>query len=182
MTHPSMNQQSIDVPDVVVERFIRATPQRVFEALTNPNDLERWFFSEARTDPRPGGGYEMTWRSDSDPSKDHIRIGRYLEFIPGNKLVFEWAAPPRSDPAADCTACGDLHHVGTTIVTVTLAAENDGTRVRLVHTGWKKDERTRASRNSHNDGWSYYVDHLGAYLTGGSDTRTAHHGQLVRSA
>ncbi len=174
MTNPSMTNPSVNVPDVVVERFIRATPQRVFEALTNPKDLERWFFTEATTDPRQGGGYKMTWRSNTDSANDHVRIGRYLEFIPGQKLVFEWAS------TKDGGDCGDLAHVGPTIVTITLAAENDGTRLRLVHSGWKHDERTRASRNSHNDGWSYYVEHLGSYLVGGPDTRTAHHNQRVR--
>lgn len=180
MTSPtSLTHSTIETPDVVVERFIRATPQRVFEALTNPKDLERWFFTEAATDPRQGGGYQMTWRSSTDPKNDHTRIGRYLEFVPGQKLVFDWASPaPSADGGGDC---GDLAHVGTTIVTITLAAERDGTRLRLVHSGWKNDGRTRASRNSHNDGWSYYVEHLGSYLVGGPDTRTATHNQRVRS-
>jgi len=164
------------VPDVVVERFIRATPQRVFEALTNPKDLERWFFTEAKTDPRPGGSYEVTWRSNSDSTKDHMRAGRYLEFVPGQKLVFEW------NPTSSGNDCADLRHVGPTIVTITLAAENNGTRLRLVHSGWKNDERTMVSRNGHNDGWTYYIEHLGSYLTGGPDTRLAHHDQRVRTA
>ena len=38
------------------ELFIRATPQRVFQALTEKADLERWFVQKAEIDVRPGGG------------------------------------------------------------------------------------------------------------------------------
>ena len=38
------------------ELFIKATPERVFQALTKKEDLERWFVKKAEVDLRPGGG------------------------------------------------------------------------------------------------------------------------------
>jgi uncharacterized protein YndB with AHSA1/START domain len=37
------------------ELFIKASPQRVFQALTRSEDLERWFLVKAEVDLRPGG-------------------------------------------------------------------------------------------------------------------------------
>jgi uncharacterized protein YndB with AHSA1/START domain len=37
------------------ELFIKATPERVFQALTTKEDLERWFLTKAEVDLRPGG-------------------------------------------------------------------------------------------------------------------------------
>ncbi len=37
------------------ELFIKASPERVFQALTEKEDLERWFVQKAEVDLRPGG-------------------------------------------------------------------------------------------------------------------------------
>ena len=35
--------------------FIKATPRRVFQALTEQAELERWYLTKAELDLRPGG-------------------------------------------------------------------------------------------------------------------------------
>ena len=159
--------------EVVVERFIRATPQRVFAALTDAQELERWFFTEVQTDPRPGGSYAMWWRSEKEPERDHRRLGRYLEFVPGERLTFEWRG--------DGTGPKELTQIGETTVTITLKAEAGGTRLRLVHTGWADNEVARKSRESHRGGWTFYVENLERFLAGGPDERQRLIGQRLKS-
>ncbi|HET8842944.1 MAG TPA: SRPBCC domain-containing protein, partial [Ktedonobacteraceae bacterium] len=44
------------------ELFIKASPERVFRALTEKEELERWFMKEAEVDLRPGGAIRFEWR------------------------------------------------------------------------------------------------------------------------
>src|SRR5258708_37523279 len=46
------------------ERFINATPQRVFQALTEKAEMERWFVQKAEGDVRPGGAIRFEWAPD----------------------------------------------------------------------------------------------------------------------
>ncbi len=52
------------------ELFIKATPQRVFQALTEKADLERWFVQKAEVDVRPGG------RSGSSGGRTRSKLAR----------------------------------------------------------------------------------------------------------
>jgi len=40
---------------------IKATPEEVFRALTDPGQIAKWFAPEARVDPRVGGEYYFSW-------------------------------------------------------------------------------------------------------------------------
>lgn len=156
---------------IVVERFIKATPERLWNALTREEELRRWFFSEVKTDPRRGGGYDMWWRSEKEPGRDHRRFGKYIEFDPFTRLSFEW----RGD--ADCPR--GLQNVGNTVVTITLKPEGAGTRLCLTHTGWNNTELARKEVESHRGGWNFYIGNLTSVLETGADGRAAHFGQHV---
>jgi uncharacterized protein YndB with AHSA1/START domain len=162
----------VDANQVVVERFIQAAPDRVFKALTHADEIERWFFTDVTTDPRPGGGYAMWWRSATEPQRDHDRVGRYLEFIPGRKLVFEWQGSP------DCPR--KFPWDKPTVVTITLSPEGTGTCLKLVHTGFDDTDTGRDSCKAHAEGWNFYADQLGRYLTGGPDLRAEKFGQKIK--
>ena len=40
---------------------IKATPEEVFRALTDPEEIVKWFVPGARVDPRVGGEYVKVW-------------------------------------------------------------------------------------------------------------------------
>jgi uncharacterized protein YndB with AHSA1/START domain len=95
------------------ELFINATPQRVFQALTEPAELERWFVQKAEIDARPGGAIRFEWAPDA------VEIGTILVLEPPHRLSYSWEA---LEPSA-------------TTITFALTAENEGTRLHLIHTG-----------------------------------------------
>lgn len=162
------------IPDVVVERTINASPERIYKALTDPQELERWFFTDCSVSPSPaavGGSYRHSWRDAA--GGDHERFGDFLELVPGRKVVFEWRGE-------NCK--GEKFDLGTTIVTITLTPSGSGTKVTLVHSGWKHAPEAKKHRDGHNDGWTFYVENLGRYLTGGKDERTKNHGQVVKQS
>lgn len=162
--------------EVVIERTIRATPQRIFRALTDATEMEKWFFTEARTDPRVGGHYQIAWRATDDPaSRNHTRHGKYLEIVPDRKIVFEWMGAPGE--AED--KMYSLRGMRTTVA-ITLTPEGDSTHLRLVHTGFLDTEFGREMAASHTGGWTFYAANLERYLTGGADLRAAEFRQKVK--
>lgn len=42
--------------------LIRASPETVFRALTDPHELSEWFCDRAQADPRVGGELRASWR------------------------------------------------------------------------------------------------------------------------
>jgi uncharacterized protein YndB with AHSA1/START domain len=92
-----------------VEREIvfPATPEEVWEALTEPERLEEWFATEVEFDPQPGGEGVFRW-GDGDERRAVVR-----EADEERRLVLDWD---------DGTVIVELEEV------------EDGTRVRVVET------------------------------------------------
>lgn len=40
---------------------LKATPEEVFRAITDPEQIVKWFAPESRVDPRVGGEYVFSW-------------------------------------------------------------------------------------------------------------------------
>ena len=58
------------------ELFIKASPERVFQALTTKEDLERWFLTKAEVDLRPGGTIRFAWEPGT------FEVGKILVLEP----------------------------------------------------------------------------------------------------
>jgi uncharacterized protein YndB with AHSA1/START domain len=71
---------------VQIEREIvfPASPDEVWEALTEPERLEEWFATEVELDARPGGEGVFRWGNGEE------RRATVLEAEPGERLVLAW--------------------------------------------------------------------------------------------
>src|SRR3954447_13225596 len=71
---------------VQIEREIvlPASPDEVWEALTEPERLEEWFATEAELDPPPGGAGIFRWGNGEE------RHAVVREAEPGERLVLDW--------------------------------------------------------------------------------------------
>jgi uncharacterized protein YndB with AHSA1/START domain len=127
------------------ELFIKATPERVFQALTEKEDLKRWFVKKAEVDLCPGGAIRLEWAPDA------VEIGKILVLEPPHRLSYTWEALEPSP----------------TTITFELTAENDGTRLRLIHTGIGEGEDWDTYYTSVNSGWSVHLKNLTAWLETG---------------
>jgi uncharacterized protein YndB with AHSA1/START domain len=119
--------------------------ERVFQALTEKEDLERWFVKKAEVDLRPGGAIRLEWAPDA------VEIGKILVLEPPHRLSYTWEALEPSP----------------TTITFELTAENDGTRLRLIHTGIGEGEDWDTYYTSVNSGWSVHLKNLTAWLETG---------------
>jgi uncharacterized protein YndB with AHSA1/START domain len=135
---------------IVQEITIHGTAERIFQALTNPEErLKWWGGSEGRfkltafeSDLRPGGKWTM--RAESYGRVVTI-TGEYREIEPPRRLVFTWL-PDWYEDATESLVRWELE-------------EQDGvTKVRLTHSGLV----TEAARENHR-GWPQILGWLKAY-------------------
>jgi uncharacterized protein YndB with AHSA1/START domain len=134
---------------ITVTRRIRATPERVYGYFTESALWARWQGTAATVDPRPGGLLQVAMGSDGRGMAE----GRFLELDPFVRVVFTWgwASSPFSALAP-----------GSTVVTVHLHPDGDGTVVTLTHDSLPSDER-----GMHEDGWTQYLGRLVTVAEGG---------------
>jgi uncharacterized protein YndB with AHSA1/START domain len=72
--------------------IIDASPEVVFNAITDPNELTRWFTDQAILDPKVGGKMKFSFfKTDSEYRQmDYFPEGTITEFIPNKKLSYSW--------------------------------------------------------------------------------------------
>lgn len=121
-------------------RILKAAPEKVFAAWTEPQALKRWMapnaameVTVAEADAKPGGRYRIVMR-EADGTEHRVG-GVYREIEPGRKLSFTWAW--ESTPERE------------TLVTVELRPNGAGTELTLTHTQFAD----AAARDMHNQGW-----------------------------
>jgi uncharacterized protein YndB with AHSA1/START domain len=121
------------------ERTLRHPPTDVWEALTSPESLHRWFMTAA-LEPRAGG------TATFDPG-DGPTTGAVTTWDPPRALAYTWPFP----------AGGGAH------VSWTLEPLDGGTATRLVlvHTAVPADWAV-----GYGSGWHAYLDRLEAQLDG----------------
>jgi len=132
--------------DIVIERYIPASRERVFKALTDAGDImawhhasEGWTTPSAELDLRVGGEYRIAYRSP-DESQSFMLEGVYKEIMSPSRLVHT-LGPDR-------------------LVTFDLSEEGDKTKVVLAFT-----PETENSRELQVQGWSAIMDNLVAHLS-----------------
>src|SRR3989304_174470 len=70
---------------VLIEKaiVIKATPAKLFKALTDRRELTKWFFDRAESDPHEGGRVVHAWG-------EHEGHGVYKRLVPNQEVAIEW--------------------------------------------------------------------------------------------
>lgn len=95
MKNPTTSERTSE-RELVVTRTFKAPPRVVFDAWTKPEPFKRWWAPKSfpismvgcEMDVRVGGGYRLTFVANADPSKPMDFFGKYLEVVPGARLVW----------------------------------------------------------------------------------------------
>jgi uncharacterized protein YndB with AHSA1/START domain len=148
----------LNVPDAIeCELVLPVPPSRVWAALTEPEGLSAWFGSRAIVDLRPGGSLAFIW--DEDGSERVAWRGQVEAVEPPHRFVFRWQ-PFRGYEAVS------LSESPTTRVEFTLEQHPEGTRLRVVESGFASlpPEFRRTSFEDNTRGWQRELDELAAYL------------------
>lgn len=155
MTNPVLTP---DQDAIISEIEIAAPPERVFQALTDPKQLLRWWSDEAcraelwEFDARRGG----RWRFKTAHSgkaingvTDFEASGEILEFDPPRLLTYTWIANWHEQPSRR------------TVVRWELTSTKRGTLVKVTHSGLAQEA---VARKDYSGGWPGVVELLKKFV------------------
>ncbi|MFG6503972.1 SRPBCC domain-containing protein [Microbacterium sp. P05] len=137
-----------------LERLLDATPEQVWAAWTDADEVAEWWHPADATTPRESvsvdarvdGRYAYTMVNQAT-GEEYPTGGQYLEVVPHDRLVFTWGNPG-ADPE------------DTPVATVTIASAGDLTRLTFDLRGVDG----MAGDESFYDGWASALDSLVAHL------------------
>jgi uncharacterized protein YndB with AHSA1/START domain len=146
-----------DTHDIVVDEIMPHAPETIWKTLTTGDLIARWLMVPTGFEPVPGKRF--TYQTKPAGAWDGTIHCEVLEVIPNERFSYSWKG-------------GDEGNAGygsrlDTIVTWTLSRVANGTRVRLLHSGFVTPRNDTAFRNM-SEGWKKVVPRLGA-VTGEQD-------------
>lgn len=125
---------------IVVEGYFAASPERVFNAWTNPDVLRKWFgltpnsLEIAEIDLRVGGSWRLM---KSEAGNKTIGFeGQYQDVRPAERLVFSWSHVVSHES-------GEREQTAASIVEIDFTPKGKGTFVRLVHSAIASEDARR---------------------------------------
>ena len=128
---------------IVKEIVINAPTARVWKALTDRNDMEKWYFTikEFKTEV----GFEFSFIAQNKECVDCLHLCKITKVDEGKVLQHTW----RYDG-----------YPGDSLVTYELFDEEGKTRLRLTHEGIESfmgDVYPMLAKHNFNEGWEYII-------------------------
>jgi len=125
---------------VVIERTFNAPIARVWKALTDVDDMRRWYFDLKEFKPEVGFEFEFT--VEHEGTKYH-HLCKITEVIPQKKLAYTWRYKG---------------HEGDSLVTFELFADGGKTQLKLTHVGLETFPKLPAyARENFVKGWTEII-------------------------
>ena len=135
---------------IVVEQAYHAPVQVVWKAITDKDQMRRWFF-ETMIDFEPEVGFETQFNVRCE-DRDYLHIWKVSDVVPQKRIAYGWRYGG---------------HPGNSTVAWDLSETPAGTKLTLthdVHESFPQDD-PNFSRESCQAGWDYFIrDSLKTYL------------------
>src|SRR5213083_1915928 len=130
-----------DVTDsVVLERTYNAPVARVWQALTDADQMRVWYFDLKEFKPEVGFEFEFTVEHEGNR---YHHLCKITKVVAQKKIAYTWRY--KGEP-------------GDSLVTFELFPEDDNTRVKLTHTGIETFPKTPAyARENFESGWTAII-------------------------
>ena len=146
-----------DQDAILGEVHIAASPERVFQALSNPTQMKQWWgqrgmyrHTQVEIDLRPGGKWRSQGLSDDGDNTPFQVSGEYVEIDPPRLLSYTWEASFAKAPPS--------------LVRWELTPSAGGTRVKMTHS---KLAQYPEARISYSNGWPTVFRWMQEYLEKG---------------
>ena len=125
----------------VIEHTYAAPIEKVWEAITNKEQMKQWYFDIAEFKPEVGFEFSFTGENEE---VIYVHLCRITEVIPNKKLSHTWTYKD---------------YPGSSLLTWELFDEGNNTRVKLTHEGLETfpQDKKDFSRESFSAGWSYIL-------------------------
>lgn len=141
------------VPTIEHTFYYPVPPARLFAALTEPDELAKWFVEKAVITLKKGSGFRLTWRGG------YTMRGRVKNVESPKKLYLAWVDRFENGKVFETEA------------RFTLAKKGKGTLLTLSHRGFKSGKKWVGLYGAIESGWAYYLLNLRSVLEHGVDLR-----------
>ncbi len=138
-----MTQAAPETRSIVVERLMPHPPEKVWRALTTSHLIAEWLM---QNDFEPVEGRRFTFRATPVPGWSGVTNCVVLKVEPPHMLSYTWGDGTESDSGLR------------TIVTWTLTATDNGTFVRMEHSGFRPQDE--GGYRGMGGGWPRIVERL----------------------
>lgn len=131
-------------PEFVYTTYIKSTPEKVWQAITNPEFTRQYWVHENISDWKKGS----EWKHAAAAGKEIKIVGKVLEIDPPKRLVMTWASP--SNKADESQLAFDITLVEGLV------------RLEVVHTKLSQEMGSAVSR-----GWPLVLSSMKSFLETG---------------
>jgi uncharacterized protein YndB with AHSA1/START domain len=149
---PAQGASKSAMRDIVVEDVLPHAVERVWKALTTAELIGQWLMPN---DFEPVVGKRFTFKTRPIGDWDGVVHCEVLEVVPPSRLVYSWKGGSESNDSAS-----NYGSKLDSVVTWTLQPDGGGTRLRMVHTGFRSPQNDFAY-DAMSPGWSRIVGRLG---------------------
>lgn len=133
--------------------WVDATPEVVFDVVSNPVHIADWWMAETDVEPVVGSSGELVWVDEEAGRRDVMRI-TVVEAEWPRLFSFRWTHPQ----GEDATESNSL------LVCFELIPEDGRTLLRMTETGFRQRGWEAAvleqQYNDHVQGWAFYLPRL----------------------
>ena len=124
----------------VTERVYNAPVEKVWKAITDKDDMKKWYFDIAEFNPVVGFEFQFEGQNEE---RVYLHLCKIEEVIVNKKLKYSWRYEGYS---------------GKSFVTFELFDENGKTRLRLTHEGIETfPDMPDFARHNFEAGWTYII-------------------------
>ena len=148
------HQASLAPRDIVVEDVLPHSPEKVWRALTTSELIGRWLMPN---DFKPVVGHRFTFKTQPMGGWDGIVHCEVLEVEPNRRLVYSWKGGSDDNPKYGSRL--------DSVVTWTLSPEKGGTRLRLVHAGFRSPGNDFVY-DAMKSGWGHIMGRIAEIIAG----------------
>ncbi|MBA3648293.1 MAG: SRPBCC domain-containing protein [Chitinophagales bacterium] len=128
---------------IVIERVFNAPISKVWKAITDNNEIKKWYFP--LEDFRPEAGFKFTFIGGKEGGTQYLHLCEITEVIKGKKLTYSWKYDG---------------YPGQSYVSFELFDQGDKTLLKLTHTGVESFAAAGTDFEKQNfvEGWTYFVN------------------------
>lgn len=125
----------------VIERTYNAPVEKVWKALTDKNEMKKWYFDLKEFKPEPG--FEFQFYGEGKTGENFLHLCKITDVVKNKKLRYSW----RYDG-----------YEGISFVSFELFDEGKKTKLKLTHEGLETFPKTKNNdfaKENFAEGWTY---------------------------
>lgn len=126
----------------VIERTFNAPVEKIWQAITDKEQMKQWYFDLAAF--KPIVGFEFQFPGEGQKGEKYLHLCKITDVVPDKKLTYSW----RYDSFE-----------GNSFVTFELFEEADKTRLKLTHEGLETFPANNPdfAKESFTEGWTHII-------------------------